>query len=72
MCNVGCECLDVKVKYFPGIRMEKLHRVTENRDLWSPDTGVIHVGINDVGRIGNLNYVMGDVCNFVNTAKTKF
>jgi len=44
-------------------------RVIENRDLGSPDTVVIHVGTNDLRRTGNLDYVMGDVYDFVNTAK---
>jgi hypothetical protein len=33
------------------------------------DTVVIHVGINDLRRTGNLDYVMGDVYDLVNTAK---
>jgi hypothetical protein len=44
----------------------------ENRDLMSPDTVVIHVGTNDLGRTANLDYVMGDVYVLVNKAKTKF
>ena len=63
---------DMKVECFPGIRTEQLHRVTENRDLGNPDTVVIHVGTKDLRRTGNLDYVMGDVYDFVNTAKTKF
>jgi hypothetical protein len=52
--------------------MEQLHRVIENRDLGNPDNVVIHVGTNDLRRTGNLEYVMGDVCNLVNMTKTKF
>jgi len=52
--------------------MEQLHRVSENRDLRNPDTVVIHVVTNNLRRTGNLDYVMGDVYNLVNTAKTKF
>ena len=70
--NVGTECPDMKVKCFPGIRTEQLHRVIERRELGSPDSVVIHVGTNDLRRNGNLDYVMGDVYDLVNTAKTKF
>ena len=50
---------------FPGIR------VTENRDLVNPDTIVIHVGTKDLRRTGNLDYVMEDVYDLVNTTKTR-
>jgi len=70
--NVGTERSDTKVECFPGIRTEQLHRVIENRDLGNPDTVVIHVGTSDLRQAGNLDYVMGDVYNLVNTAKTKF
>jgi len=70
--NVGSECSDMNVEYFPAIRTERLHRVIEKRDIWSPDTVVIHVGTHDLRRTGNLDYVMGDVYDLVNTAKTKF
>jgi hypothetical protein len=73
ICNVGSECSDMKFECFPGIRTEKkLYRVIENRDLENPDIVVFHVGTNDLRRIGNLDYVMGDVCDLVKTAKTKF
>jgi hypothetical protein len=62
----------MKVECFPCIRTEHLHRVIENRDLGNPDTAVMHVGTNDLRRTGNLNYVMGDVYDLVNTAKSKF
>jgi len=51
--------------------MEQLHSVIENRDLGNPDV-IIHVGKNDLRRTGNLDYVMGDVYDLVNMAKTKF
>jgi hypothetical protein len=35
--NVGSECSDMNVECFPGIRTERLHRVIEKRDIWSPD-----------------------------------
>jgi len=38
----------MKVECFPGIGMEQLDRVTENRDLGRLDTIVIHVGTNDL------------------------
>ena len=69
--NVGTVCSDMKVECFPGIRTEQLQRVIVKSDLWSPETVVIHVGTNDL-RNGNLDYVMGDVYNPINTAKTKF
>ena len=70
--NVGTECSDMKVECFLVIRMEQLHRVIEYRDLESSDTVVNHVGTNDLRRTGNLNYIMGDVCDLVHMAKTKF
>jgi hypothetical protein len=33
---------------FPGIKTEQLHRVTEERDLGSPETIIIHVGTNEL------------------------
>jgi hypothetical protein len=62
----------VKVQCFPGIRTEQLQRVTENRDLGSPGTVVIHVGTNYLRRTANPDYVIGDVYALVNKAKTKF
>jgi hypothetical protein len=70
--NVGTECSDIKVECFPDIRTEQLPSVIENRDLGSPDTIVIHVGTNDLRRTQNLDYVMGDDYDLVNTAKTTF
>jgi len=72
MQKVGTECSDMKMECLQGIRMEKMHTVIENRDQGSPYTVIIHVGTNDLRRNRNLNYVMGDVYNLVNTAKTKF
>jgi len=70
--NVGRECSDMNIECFPGIRKDQLHRFIENRDLGIPDTVVIHVAANDLRRIGNLDYVMGDVYDLVSTAKSKF
>ena len=47
-CNVGSECLYMKVECFLGIRTEQLHRVIENRDLGNPDNVVIDMGTNDL------------------------
>jgi hypothetical protein len=44
----------------------------KKRDLGSPDSFVIHVVTNNLRRTGNLDYVMGDVYDLVNTAKSKF
>jgi hypothetical protein len=60
----------VRVQCFPGIRTEKLLRVMENRDLGSPDAVAIHVGTNDLRRIENLDYVMGDVHALVQPRQT--
>jgi hypothetical protein len=62
----------MKVECFPGIRTEQLQRVIVNRDFWSPDAVVIHVGTIDMKRTGNLDYVMGDAYDLINTVKTKF
>ena len=70
--NVGIECSDMKVECFSGIRMEQLHRVIENRDQGSPDTVIIHVVTDVLRRTGSLDYVMGDVYDLVNMAKTRF
>ena len=70
--NVGVENSDMRVKCFPGIKSEQLRRVIENRDLGCADAVVIHVGTNDVRSYKNLDYLMGEVYNLVNTAKAKF
>jgi hypothetical protein len=69
--NVGTECSDMKVECFPGIRTEQLQSAIEERDLGIPGSVVIHVGTKDL-RNGNLDYVMGDVYDLVNMAKSKF
>jgi len=69
--NVGAEHADMKVKCFPGIKAEQLHRVMEKRDLVSPDTVIIHVGINDLRTTRNLDIVMGELYALVCTAKKK-
>jgi hypothetical protein len=69
---VSITCYLLFNQCFLGIRTEQLHRVIENRDLENPDTIVIHVGTNNSRRTGHLDYVMGNVYDLVNTAKTKF
>jgi hypothetical protein len=59
------------VQCFPGIRNEHLKSAVENRELGNADT-LIHVDTNDLRRNENLDYVMGEVYDLVNTAKTKF
>jgi hypothetical protein len=44
----------------------------KNRELGNPDTVVIHVGTNDLGRSVILDYVMGYAYALLNTAKIKF
>jgi hypothetical protein len=70
--NVGAEKSNIRVECFPGIRADQLRRVMENRNLGYADTVVIHVETNDVRRSRNLDYVMGEVYDLVNTAKAKF
>ena len=70
--NVGADKSDMRVECFPGIRTDQLRRVIQNRDLGCSDVVVIHVGTNDVRSSRNLDYVMGEVYDLVNTAKTKF
>jgi hypothetical protein len=69
---VGTGQNNMKAECFPGIRMEQLHRVLDNRDLETPDTVIIHVGTNDLKQSVNLDYVMGDVYSIMNKAKAKF
>jgi hypothetical protein len=70
--NVGTGCSDMKVECFPGISTEQLHSGIKNEGLGSRDTVVIHVGTNYLRQNGNLDYVMEDVYDLVNTAKTRF
>jgi lysophospholipase L1-like esterase len=70
--NVGSDSSDMIIERFPGIRTEQLHRVTDNRDLGSPDIVVLQVGTNDLRNTRNLDYVMGEVYGLMNTVKTKF
>jgi len=70
--NVGADKSDMRVKCYPGIRADQLQRVTQNRDLGCSEAVEIHVRTNDVRSSRNLDYVMGDVYDLVNTAKTKF
>jgi hypothetical protein len=70
--NVGAEKSNMRVECFPGIRSDQLRRVMENRDFGCADAVVIHVGTNDVRRSRNLDYIMGEVYDLVNTAKSEF
>ena len=69
---MGTDCPDLKVGCFPGIRSEQLLRVIEKGDLGNSNTVVIHEGTNDIKRTKNLDYVMGDIYELINTAKPKF
>jgi lysophospholipase L1-like esterase len=60
----------ISVQCSPGIRTEQLKRVVENRDLGNPDTVLIHIGANDLKTNVILDFVMGDVYELVQTAKT--
>ena len=68
--NVGAEHAEMKVKCFPGIKTEQLHRVIEKRELGNLET-VIHVGTNDMRTTRNIDFVMGEVYALVSTAKKK-
>jgi hypothetical protein len=75
--NVGAVSSNMEVECFPGIRSNQLSRVVEQRDTVKGDDGnpeavVIHVGTNDLKRTRNLDYVMGDIYDLINTAKSKF
>jgi hypothetical protein len=70
--NVGADKSDMKVQCFPGIGTDQLRRVIENRDMGCSGAVEIHVGTNDVRNYRNLDYVMGEVYDLVNTAKTQF
>ena len=48
LCSVGAEHADMAVECFPGIKTEQLHRVTEKRELGSPETVIIRVGTNEI------------------------
>jgi len=62
----------MRVEYFPGIRADQLRRVMENGDLGYSYAVVIHFCINDVRIFRNLDYIMGEVYDLVNTAKATF
>jgi hypothetical protein len=70
--NVGVDKSDMTVESFPGIRVEQLPTVMENKMLGFPDTMIMNVGTNDVRRSRNLDYIMGEEYDLVNTAKAKF
>jgi hypothetical protein len=53
--NVGAEHADMREECFPGIKSEQLHRVTQKRDIGSPETVIIHVGTNDFRKTRNLD-----------------
>jgi hypothetical protein len=62
----------MRVECFPGLRADQLRRVKENRDLRYSDAFVIHVRTNYARRSRNLDYIMGEVYDLVNTTKAKF
>jgi lysophospholipase L1-like esterase len=70
--NVGAANVNMMVEWFPGIRAGQMHRVMENSDFEFSDSVVIHVGTNDVRRSRNLDYVMGEVYDLMNTVKAMF
>ena len=57
LCNVGAEHADMIVECFLGIKTEQLHIVLEKRDLGSRENVTIHVGVNDLRTMRNLDFV---------------
>ena len=55
--NVGAEHADMIVECFLGIKTEQLHIVLEKRDLGSRENVTIHVGVNDLRTMRNLDFV---------------
>jgi hypothetical protein len=51
--NAGAGKSDMRVECFPGIRVDQLRRVMENKDFGHSDAVVIHVGTNDIRRPKN-------------------
>jgi len=70
--KVAAEKSNTRVQCFLGIRADQLRRVMDNRDLRCSDAVVIHIGTNAIRRSRNLDYIMGEVYDLVNTAKAKF
>jgi lysophospholipase L1-like esterase len=70
--NVGAGKSDMRIVCFPGIRVDQLQRVMENRGIGHSDAVVIHVGTNDVRIPRKLDFIMGEVYELVNTAKAKY
>jgi hypothetical protein len=70
--NFGAGKSDMRIECFPGIRVDQLRRVMENITLGNSDAVLIHEGTNDFRRPGNIDIIMGEVYDFVNTAKVKF
>ena len=62
----------MRVVCFPGIRADQLRRVMGNRNVGCSDAVAIHVGTNDARRSRNLDYIMGEIYDLVNTSKAKF
>ena len=70
--NVETGQNNMKAACFPGVTAEQLHRVLDSRDLRTPDTVIIDVGTNDLKRVVNLDYVIGELYSLVDKAKVKF
>ena len=70
--NVGTENPNMRFECIPGIRVDQRRNVMENRDFRHSDAVVIHMGTNDVRRSRNLDYIIGEIYDLVNTAKAKF
>jgi hypothetical protein len=69
--NVGAENSNMRVGCFPDIRVDQLRRVMEK------GLGIFRYGCNSFGtdyvrKSRYLDYIMGEVCDLVNTAKAKF
>jgi hypothetical protein len=70
--SVGAGKTNMKAEFFSGNYSCPAAWNNENINIGCAYTVVIHVGTNDVRRSTNLDYVMGQVYDLVNTAKAKF
>jgi hypothetical protein len=70
--NIGDELTDMMVECFQGFKTDQLHRVTEKRDLGTPETVIIHMGTNDLRITRNRYFLLGEVYVLMAKAKRKF
>jgi hypothetical protein len=71
LCSFGAEYSDMSVECFQGIKTEPLHRVTEKRNLGTPENLIIHISTNKFRTTRNLDSVLVEVCVMVFTANSE-